>query len=213
MILQHAVLVPDSRLWESLQLQVPDERVTSMAFSPDGTCLAAITWGGCTFLYSRQHTSKIALNAATAQAKPGILIARTDTQRQPSSDAQLLDYGRVTEEPWSAGDSARVDQEENLACKPGAAQEGQAANLPAAKGPWASAESPVQSHACQPDDRGGEQAVEERLAATCHDSVALKPAALAPTASAPTAKAVPEETVSRLAWIDHGPRGQQTCQA
>ena len=212
-LLQPAVLVPDSRLWVSLQVQVPAERVTCMAFSPDGNCLAAITWGGCPFLYNRQHTSKIAVNGATAQKKPDILVARTDTQRQPRSDAQMLDHGRAVGEPWSAGDGARGDQEENLACQPGAAQEEQAADLPAAKGAWASAEPPVQSHSCQPDNRGGEQAVEERLAATCRDSVASKPAALAPMVSAANSTAVPEETVSRLAWIDHGLRGRQTCQA
>ena len=36
-----------------LQTQVPAERVTSLAFSPDGATLAAGCWGGAIFLYHR----------------------------------------------------------------------------------------------------------------------------------------------------------------
>ena len=48
--------VTDSGLCVILQVQVPAERVTGMAISPDGNCLAAVTWVGSIFLYSRRHS-------------------------------------------------------------------------------------------------------------------------------------------------------------
>ena len=37
------------------QVQVPAERVTSMAFSPNGSTLAVSCWGGAVFLYQQQE--------------------------------------------------------------------------------------------------------------------------------------------------------------
>ncbi len=69
--------VAECRLWLALQVQVPAERVTAMAFSPDGSRLAAVAWAGCTFLYSRCQSPQALSESAAA-------LGMTDSQAAES---------------------------------------------------------------------------------------------------------------------------------
>ena len=65
-----------------LQVQVPSERVTSMAFSPDGARLAAAAWAGSTYLYC-QHSSK------ERQGAPEDLVMPAPQAASPAQQALL----------------------------------------------------------------------------------------------------------------------------
>ncbi len=70
----------------ALQVQVPAERVTAMAFSPDGSCLAAATWAGCIFLYSRRRSMQTRSHLAAVAGETGIAAAETSKEGPHSQD-------------------------------------------------------------------------------------------------------------------------------
>ena len=51
-----------------LQTQIPAERITALAFSPDGATLAAACWGGGIFLYHRAGRASDAAHSGAAAA-------------------------------------------------------------------------------------------------------------------------------------------------
>ena len=81
--LQQGVVAPQLEL----RVQVQSERVTGMAFSPDGTCLAAVAWGGSTYLYSR-HSSKERQGAPDHLPVPAPQAASAAQHAAPEADMQ-----------------------------------------------------------------------------------------------------------------------------
>ena len=70
-----------------LQVQVPSERVTSMALSPGGARLAAAVWGGSTYLYC-QHSSIERKGAPGDLVMPAPQAASAAQQASPEVDTQ-----------------------------------------------------------------------------------------------------------------------------
>ena len=74
----------------TLQVQVPAERVTAIAFSPDGNLLAAVTWAGCIFLYSKCHRKQGLTCLAAVTGETDIQAAETSEEKPHSQDNPAL---------------------------------------------------------------------------------------------------------------------------
>ena len=101
--------VPNCGLLVTFQVQVPAERVTAMAFSPDGQHLAVVTWAGSIFLCSRSCRRQLLPELPAVLGKADIQAAETCEERSKSRDSTALPNEVL---PRSSASSARAGPDE-----------------------------------------------------------------------------------------------------
>lgn len=168
-----------------------------MAFSPDGKSLGAVTWSGSTFLYSARRRGEPDCEAPASGDQLGLPNAQTlaagAQQIAPELVARDIE-GQCSSPVQAEPDHSGLDGEQ---CS---GKAGTKSGEQALLGP---------QRAVRPDVQA-QQAAQDGLLAGGSDSKGFQ-AAAADAASVPGKSYIGnQQAVSRLAWVDHGVRGQSS---